>query len=116
MKILIFLIVLFSSLAIASGMIILSYLFGPKSKNKIKSENFECGMPQADKPKKSIHTNFYLIAVLFIVMDIEILYLYPWSVSFRNLDFIGVFSGFLFISILLLAIFYVIKRGALKWD
>ncbi len=109
-------VVLGVSLLIAGGMIALSYLFGPKKENPIKSENFECGFPQAQKPKKAVKTNFYLIAVLFVVFDIEIIYLYPWSVYLRDISFYGFLSGVVFIVMLLIAFFYVYKRGALEWD
>jgi len=114
-KIIFILIILVASL-ISFSMIILSCLFGPKKETQIKSENFECGMPQADKPKKALKTNFYLIAVLFVVFDIEIIYLYPWSNYLKEISSYGFLSGFVFIFLLILTIVYIFKRGALKWD
>jgi len=97
-------------------MIIAAILFGPKVKNAVKSEPFECGMPPARPPKKFLHTNFYLTAILFVVFDIEIVFLYPWALEFRTLPDYAFYSMFIFIGVLGLALFYVIKRGALEWD
>lgn len=108
--------VVFVAFIIALSMILLSYLFGPKVKSKTKLENFECGMPQADKPKKFLHVNFYLIAVLFLVFDIEIIYVYPWAVGFKELSNTAFVSGLFFIFVLFIAVYYVIKRRMLKWD
>jgi NADH-quinone oxidoreductase subunit A len=116
MNFFVFIVVFLFSLLIAASMIILSYIFGPKKKTEIKLENFECGMPQADLPKKAVKTNFYLIAVLFVIFDIEIIYLYPWSLYLKEFSKIAFLSGFLFISILILTLIYLFRRGALKWD
>lgn len=104
------------ALAIAGGMIALSFIFGPKVKTPIKAQNFECGMPQAQKPTKTISINFYRVAVLFLVFDIEIIYLYPWASYIKEIPQAAFVSGLVFILIFLVLIFYVIKRGALKWD
>ena len=101
---------------VSLSMILLSYLFGPKKITQIKSEPFECGMPQADIPKHAIKYNFYLIAVLFLVFDLEIIYLYPWASYLKYFSFYGFLSGVIFISILFLTLIYIFKRGVLKWD
>ncbi|HOL63578.1 MAG: NADH-quinone oxidoreductase subunit A [Elusimicrobiales bacterium] len=116
MKVFIFILALLVSVSVAAGMILFSYLFGPKKKNGLKEENFECGMPQADKPKKAVKTNFYVVAVLFLIFDIEIIFLYPWSVYLKEISFFGFLSGVVFIFMLIITLFYAIKRGALKWD
>lgn len=104
------------ALAIAGGMIIAAWLFGPKIKGSIKQEPFECGMPPAAKPVSYFSNNFYRIALLFIVFDIETVFLYPWAVNFRNLSSGAFYAGLVFIAVLALALFYAIKRGALQWD
>jgi len=72
-------------LAVAGGMIALSILFGPSKKTPVKQEPFECGMPPAMEPRGMARVNFYLVAILFVMFDIEIVFLYPWAVSFRQL-------------------------------
>ncbi|MEF3280359.1 MAG: NADH-quinone oxidoreductase subunit A [Elusimicrobiota bacterium] len=109
-------IVFIVSFIIAGGMILLSYLFGPKKESKIKSESFECGLPQIQKNNRAVKTNFYLIAVLFVVFDIEIIYLYPWSVYLKDISFYGFLSGIVFIIMLIIAFIYIYVRGAIKWD
>lgn len=104
------------SLSVAIGMITLSILFGPKSRNSIKEENFECGMTKATKDIKSLSINFYLIAVLFLIIDIEIIYLYPYASYFNTISKKAFIGGIFFITILLFTVFYIIKRGAIKWD
>ena len=103
-------------LAVAAGMILAAMLFGPKKPTQVKAEPFECGMPPAQASRSAVSVNFYLIAVLFVMFDIEIIFLYPWAVSFTTLGLQGfiAMAGFLFI--LFTALIYAIKRGALQWD
>ncbi|MFA6434599.1 MAG: NADH-quinone oxidoreductase subunit A [Elusimicrobiales bacterium] len=103
-------------LAVAAGMLAAAMLFGPKKRTHIKAEPFECGMPPAQASRSAVSVNFYLIAVLFVMFDIEIIFLYPWAVSLRTLGLHGfiAMAGFLFI--LFTALIYAIKRGALQWD
>ncbi len=97
-------------------MLLLSVLFGPKKKTPVKQEPFECGMPPAMESRGAARVNFYLIAVLFVMFDIEIAFLYPWAVSFRELGpgAFYVMGGFL--AALAAGLLYTIKKGALEWD
>ncbi len=103
-------------LAVAIGMLLAAMLFGPKKRNHIKAEPFECGMPPAQASRSAVSVNFYLIAILFVMFDIEIIFLYPWAVSFRALGMQGFIAMSGFICILFAALIYAIKRGALQWD
>jgi len=103
-------------LAVAAGMTAFSILFGPQKKTPVKQEPFECGMPPAMESRGMARVNFYLVAILFVMFDIEIVFLYPWAVSFRELG-AGAFvamSGFL--AVLLAGLIYAVKKGALEWD
>lgn len=104
------------ALAVAAGMVILSILFGPKKKTAVKQESFECGMPPAMEPRGIAKVNFYLVAILFVMFDIEIVFLYPWAVSFRQLgpDAFYAMAGFL--AVLFAGLVYAVKKGALEWD
>lgn len=106
----------FLAIIIAAGMIAASWLFGPKIKNPLKDSPFECGMPPAQKPVRYISNNFYKIALIFVIFDIETVFLYPWAVNFRQLTGPAFYSGLIFAAVFVLALFYIIKRGALQWD
>lgn len=103
-------------LVVAVSMLLLSVLFGPKKKTPVKQESFECGMPPAMEPRGLARVNFYLVAVLFVMFDIEIAFLYPWAVSFKALGpgAFYVMAGFL--AVLAAGLVYTIKKGALEWD
>ncbi len=103
-------------LAVAAGMLILSVMFGPKKKTAVKQESFECGMPPAMQPRGIARVNFYLVAVLFVMFDIEIVFLYPWAVSFRALGPVAFYAMAAFLSVLFAGLIYVVKKGALEWD
>jgi NADH-quinone oxidoreductase subunit A len=103
-------------LATAAGMLLSAMLFGPKKSTRIKSEPFECGMPPAQPSRSSVSVKFYLTAVLFVMYDIEVVFLYPWAVSFRGLGLQGLLAMAGFISILFAALVYAVKKGALQWD
>ena len=103
-------------LATAIGMLLAAMLFGPKKRTHIKAEPFECGMPPAQRSRSAVSVNFYLVAILFVMFDIEIIFLYPWAVCFRTLGLPGLTAMAGFIFILFAALLYAIKRGALQWD
>jgi NADH-quinone oxidoreductase subunit A len=104
------------ALAVAGGMTLLSVLFGPKKRTPVKQEPFECGMPPASETRGMARVNFYLVAVLFVMFDIEILFLYPWAVSFRDLGAGAFWAMAAFLAVLLAGLVYAVKRGALEWD
>ncbi|MCX7641452.1 MAG: NADH-quinone oxidoreductase subunit A [Elusimicrobiales bacterium] len=116
MKIIFFFMAVIFCLSIAAGMILISYFFGPKKLNSVKLENFECGMPQATLMPKKLNINFYILAVLFLIFDIELIYLYPWAWGFENLTNTGFYAGIVFILILFITTIYIIRRNILKWD
>ncbi|MGC9069877.1 MAG: NADH-quinone oxidoreductase subunit A [Elusimicrobiales bacterium] len=103
-------------LAVSISMVLISYLFGPSLKTEIKKQVFECGMEQAMPVKKCVNINFYVIAVIFLAFDIEIVFLYPWVWGFSSLSDCGFFAGLILIGIILFTTFYIIRRKALEWD
>ncbi|MBK6536305.1 MAG: NADH-quinone oxidoreductase subunit A [Ignavibacteria bacterium] len=98
----------------------LSSLLGPSRPSKEKLSTYESGVEPVGTAHDRFSVKFYMVAVLFILFDIEIVFLYPWAVSFLNLDHIKMMYSFysviVFIVILLVGYIYVIKKGALKWD
>jgi NADH-quinone oxidoreductase subunit A len=96
----------------------LATVIGPKAPNPIKSQPFECGnLPPAALPSKQrISVKFYIVALLFILFDMETVFLVPWAVIFRDLGWPGFWSVCSFVFMLGLGLVYVWKRGALDWE
>lgn len=108
------LIVLFG--AIFGGiMSALSHFAGPRRYQKVKSEPYECGVPAIGEHDK-MSVKFYLTAILFILFDIETVFLYLWAVTFGELGWFGLVEIIVFLVILTAGYIYVVKRGALEWD
>jgi NADH-quinone oxidoreductase subunit A len=103
-------------LSVAAGMTLFSVLFGPKKRTPVKQEPFECGMPPAMDSRGMARVNFYLVAVLFVMFDIEIVFLYPWAVSFGELGRGAFYAMTGFLAVLFMALVYAVKKGALEWD
>ncbi|MBI3782383.1 MAG: NADH-quinone oxidoreductase subunit A [Deltaproteobacteria bacterium] len=91
-------------------------LLGPRSDNPVKGESFECGNPSSGSAWGRFSVKFYMTAILFIVFDIEVVFLYPWAVIFRRLGWFGLSEMAVFIFILGLGLLYVWRKGALEWD
>lgn len=106
-------------LAVGSAIIGLSSFLGPKFKNRLKEAPFECGVPPASDAKQRFSVRFYLVAILFLLFDVEAIFFFPFALIYREFltinDFIVLEMG-VFVGILLLAYFYVLKKGALEWD
>jgi len=93
-----------------------SRLLGPRKPTAVKSEAFECGNPATGPAWGRFSVKFYLTAILFIVFDIEVVFLYPWAVLFRDLGMFGFVEMLVFMAILTLGLAYVWRKGALEWD
>ena len=106
------------AVTIAGLIIFLNGLLGPKNKSTaVKREPFECGVAPVDggvAPRFSV--KFYLIAMLFILFDVEVVWLFPWAVILKELKWVGIFEMFSFIAVLLLGFIYAWKKGALEWE
>jgi NADH-quinone oxidoreductase subunit A len=96
--------------------IILGTLFGPKNSTAKKAMPYESGMNPIGPGTRRMPVRFYLIAVLFILFDIETIFFLPWAIVFRQLGIFGLVEMFLFIAILLVGYFYAWKKGALEWE
>jgi NADH-quinone oxidoreductase subunit A len=109
--------VVFSAVAI----VVLSHLFSASRPTPVKDQPYESGMPPLGSARARFDVKFYLVAVLFIVFDIEVVFMMPWAVAFRQLDILGlgVLGGLLemlvFVAVLVVGYVYVWKRGALEW-
>ena len=96
----------------------LSILIGPGRRNRAKYDSYECGIQPTPQPVGGgrFPVKYYVIAMLFIVFDIEIVFLYPWAVTYSQLGLFGIIAIISFIVTVLVAYFYVKRRGGLDWD
>jgi NADH-quinone oxidoreductase subunit len=96
----------------------LSVLIGPGRRNRAKYDSYECGIQPTPQPVGGgrFPVKYYVIAMLFIVFDIEIVFLYPWAVTYHQLGLFGIIAIISFIVTVLVAYFYVKRRGGLDWD
>jgi NADH-quinone oxidoreductase subunit A len=101
---------------IVGAMCTLNMLIGPRRPSKIKSESFECGNPPSGSAWGRFSVRFYLTAILFLIFDVEVIFLYPWAVELRYLGMFGFVEALIFIAILGVGLLYAWQRGALDWD
>ena len=104
------------SVGIAVAIVALGHLLGPRKKNPRKGQPYESGMVPYGSGQRRMPVHFYLIAVLFILFDIEIVFLLPWAVVFRDLGVVGLIEMVVFILILAVGLIYAWKKGALEWE
>lgn len=93
-----------------------SHLLGPKRKTKIKLDSFECGIETQGNARLPFSIKYFLVAILFVLFDIEVIFMYPWAVNFRELGMLGVVEVFSFIALLLVGFYYMVSKKALKWE
>lgn len=97
-------------------MLKLHEILGPKRPSREKQTTYESGMEPVASAHERHSVKFYLVAMLFILFDIEIVFMYPWAVSFQSLETQGFIAMILFMVLLFVGFIYVVKKGALKWD
>jgi len=95
--------------------IILASTLGPKKPSAVKSEPFECGQVPFALPIGHLSVKFYLTAILFILFDVELVFLYPWAVEYRTLGGSGLLEMVIFLAVLMVGFFYAWDNGALEW-
>ena len=95
---------------------VLTHWMGPKHKSKIKLESFECGIESQGNARMPFSIKYFLVAILFVLFDVEVIFMYPWAVNFKELGMLGFAEMLMFISFLLVGFYYIIKKGALKWE
>jgi NADH-quinone oxidoreductase subunit A len=94
----------------------MSWLLGPQRPNRSKNSTYESGMEPVRTAHDRFSVKYYMVAVLFILFDIEVVFMYPWAVQYRNLGAFGFVEMVVFIAILLVGYVYILKKGALQWD
>ena len=110
-------IVLMLALGLIAGIVFssISRWIGPKRPTEEKLSTYESGMEPVKSALERFSVKFYLVAMMFILFDIEIVFMYPWAVMFRELGFAGFIEMMVFIGILLVGYLYILKKGALEW-
>ena len=104
------------AMAIAALMLGLSFLLGKKVRNRVKDMPYESGIVPTGDARHRFSVKFYLVAMLFIVFDIEAIFLYPWAVVYRELKMFAFVEMLIFIILILCGFFYIWKKGALDWS
>lgn len=108
---------LFVVSAVLAGVLVsLSVFIGRKTKLGKKGQPYECGIDPEGTTREPFPVKFYMVAILFILFDIEVIFLYPWAVISKDLGMFGFIEMLVFVLILLVGYFYILGRGALKWD
>lgn len=110
----------FALAVIAAGFgiatVLLSRFLGPRRPNAIKNAAYECGIDPMGDARLRFSVKFYIIAMLFILFDIEAIFLYPWAVMFQQLKLFGLLEMLAFLGFLVIGYIYLWRRGALEWD
>ncbi len=95
---------------------LLSHRLGPKRPSKAKLENFECGIEGMGNARSPFSIKYFMIAILFVLFDVEVIFMYPWAVNFKVLGSRGFLEMLLFLVLLMLGFLYIILKGALNWE
>ena len=107
---------LFVALGLSIGFVILNFLFSPKNPDPEKLSAYECGFEPFNDSRMEFDVRFYLVAILFIIFDLEIAFLFPWAISLGKIGFLGFISMMIFLVILTVGFIYEWKKGALDWE
>src|SRR5688572_23540690 len=107
-------------LVFALGFVVVTMLathyFGPKRNTQVKGEAFECGIESKGNARIPFNIKYFLVAILFVLFDVEVIFMYPWAVNFKELGLNGFIEMVVFIVLLMVGFFYIKKKGALKWE
>jgi NADH-quinone oxidoreductase subunit A len=101
---------------VALTMFVTHAVTGPKRRTKVKNEVFECGIESQGNARVPFNIKYFLAAILFVLFDVEVIFMYPWAVDFKALKITGFLEMISYMAVLLVGFFYILKKGALKWD
>jgi|TARA_B110001452_G_scaffold249956_1_gene237845 NADH-quinone oxidoreductase subunit A len=107
---------LFIALGLSIGFIVVNFLFSPNNPDPEKLSAYECGFEAFDDSRMEFDVRFYLVAILFIIFDLEIAFLFPWAISLGNIGVLGFWSMMIFLGVLTIGFIYEWKKGALEWE
>ncbi len=95
---------------------VVTHLVGPKISSHTKEGAFECGIEVTGNARTPFSIKYFLVAILFVLFDVEVIFMYPWAVNFKGLGLSGLVEMFSFISVFLIGFYYILKKGALTWE
>lgn len=104
------------AVGLIASIIILSDWLGPKRATADKLQNFESGIEIKGNARQPMAVKYFLVAILFVLFDVEVIFFYPYAVNFRQLDWSGFAAVLLFVSLFITGLVYIFKKGALKWE
>lgn len=107
---------IFLGLAFGAGPILIGYLLGPSKPDPEKNSQFECGFPAFDDSRMYFNVRYYLVAILFILFDLEVAFVFPWAVVQSQLGWFGFIGMTIFLSLLVVGFIFEWKKGALEWE
>jgi len=110
------LIFLFVSIGVGVAFIVLNYISSPKKPDSEKLSAYECGFDAFGDARMKFDVRFYLVAILFIIFDLEVAFLFPWAITLSNIGHLGFWSMMIFLSVLTVGFIYEWKKGALDWE
>ncbi len=104
------------ALGFVAVMMALTHFLGPKRKTADKLQNFECGIEQQGNARQPMAVKYFLVAILFVLFDVEVIFFYPYAVNFKSLGWDGFMAVLMFVGFFILGFTYIIKKGALRWE
>jgi NADH-quinone oxidoreductase subunit A len=104
------------AMGLAAGLLTVSFLLGKRVRNKVKDMPYESGIVPTGDARQRFSVKFYLVGMLFILFDIEAIFLYPWVVVYRELKMFAFIEMLVFVALILCGFFYIWKKGALDWS
>ncbi len=107
---------LFIALIISSGFILINFISSPSNPDPEKLSAYECGFDAFDDSRMEFDVRFYLVAILFIIFDLEIAFLFPWAITLGKIGIFGFWSMMIFLAVLTIGFIYEWKKGALEWE
>jgi NADH-quinone oxidoreductase subunit A len=107
---------LFIAIVLSFGFVLANFLAAPSNPDPEKLSAYECGFEAFDDSRMEFDVRFYLVAILFIIFDLEIAFLFPWAISLGNIGSLGFWSMMIFLSVLTIGFIYEWKKGALEWE
>jgi NADH-quinone oxidoreductase subunit A len=104
------------AIGFVAGTIAISGKLGPRRLSETKDANFECGIESLGNARIPFSVKYFLVAILFVLFDVEVIFLYPWAVNFKDMGIEGMIKMIVFMTLLLIGFFYIIKKKALEWE
>ena len=107
---------LLAALAFIFATMFATHALGPKRHSAKKDDTFECGIESKGNARTPFSIKYFLVAILFVLFDVEVIFMYPWAVNFKELGVFGLWEMFTFMGLMIVGLVYIIKKGALNWD